>query len=92
MFLAAIAFAARGELTGERPAGLSQLASLGVYALMVLVILGVLMFLTTWLGGRRPSPEKDMPYESGVIPTGSRAPEAPGAVLPGRHILHHIRP
>ena len=38
MFLAAIAFAARGELTGERPAGLSQLASLGVYALMVLVI------------------------------------------------------
>jgi NADH-quinone oxidoreductase subunit A len=71
MFLAAIAFAAQGELTGERPTGLSQLASFGVYALMVLAILGVLMFLTTWLGGRRPSPEKDMPYESGVIPTGT---------------------
>ena len=58
-------------LSGERPTGLPELASFGVYALMVLVILGLLMFLTTWLGGRKPSPEKDMPYESGVIPTGS---------------------
>ena len=83
MLLTTAAFAATGMeggrlagsgpagLSGEQPTGLSQLSSFGMYALMVLVILGLLMFLTTWLGGRRPDPAKDMPYESGVIPTGS---------------------
>jgi NADH-quinone oxidoreductase subunit A len=29
-----------------------------------------LLFLTGWLGERRPDPEKARPYECGVIPTG----------------------
>ena len=57
-------------LSGENPPGVWDLASFGLYAFMVAVILAVLMFLATWLGRRRPYPEKDLPYESGVIPTG----------------------
>ena len=55
---------------GEKPASGSDLASLGIYTIMVVVILGLLMFLATWLGQKRHTPEKDLPYESGVIPTG----------------------
>jgi len=55
---------------GEKPASGSDLASLGIYTIMVVVILGLLMFLATWLGQKRHTPEKDRPYESGVIPTG----------------------
>jgi NADH-quinone oxidoreductase subunit A len=62
--------ATAAALAGERPAQSWDYVSIGVYALMVIVILGVLMFLATWLGGRRPDTEKDRPYESGVIPTG----------------------
>lgn len=62
--------ATTAALTGERPAQTWDLVSIGVYTLMVLVILALLMFLTTWLGGKRPGVEKDRPYESGVIPTG----------------------
>ena len=57
--------------TGERPAGEWDLISLGLYVFMVAVLLGALMFLATWLGRRNPYPEKDMPYESGVDPTGA---------------------
>ena len=56
--------------TGEKPASGSDLASLGIYTIMVVVILGLLMFLATWLGRKRHTSEKDRPYESGVIPTG----------------------
>jgi NADH-quinone oxidoreductase subunit A len=56
--------------TGEKPASGPDLASLGIYTIMVIVILGLLMFLATWLGQKRHTPEKDRPYESGVIPTG----------------------
>lgn len=62
--------AATAALMGERPAQTWDLVSIGVYALMVLIILGLLMFLATWLGEKRPDAEKDRPYESGVIPTG----------------------
>ena len=27
--------------------------------------------LSAWLGPRRPTPEKDLPYESGIVPTES---------------------
>lgn len=46
------------------------LLSLTVYALMVLVLMAVLLFLTQWLGQRQPGAEKKRPYESGIIPTG----------------------
>lgn len=58
------------ESSSEKPASGSDLASLGIYALMVVVVLGLLMFLATWLGQKRHTPEKDRPYESGVVPTG----------------------
>jgi NADH-quinone oxidoreductase subunit A len=45
--------------------------SLVVYAGMVVVAIGVLLFLVAWLGEKRQRPEKQRPYECGVIPTGS---------------------
>ena len=57
-------------LGGEMPPGEWDLISYGLYVLMTVVILAVLMVLATWLGQRRPNPEKDSPYESGVEPTG----------------------
>jgi NADH-quinone oxidoreductase subunit A len=47
-----------------------ELLSFGFYVAMVLGLLGVLLFLTSWLGEKKPSPEKALPYECGVIPTG----------------------
>jgi len=45
--------------------------SLGVYSLAVLVLIGILVFISTWLGERKPGAEKLRPYESGIIPTGN---------------------
>lgn len=45
--------------------------SLAVYTVAVLVLVAVLIFLSSWLGEKKPSLEKLRPYESGVIPTGS---------------------
>ena len=44
--------------------------SLIVYLIIVMALTGVLLFLSRWLGQRRPSTEKSRPYESGIIPTG----------------------
>jgi NADH-quinone oxidoreductase subunit A len=46
------------------------LLSFGFYVAIVLGLLGVLLFLTSWLGEKQPDPEKARPYECGVIPTG----------------------
>jgi NADH-quinone oxidoreductase subunit A len=45
--------------------------SLGLYAGMTLILIGLLLFFTWWLGEKRPSVEKLRPYECGIIPTGS---------------------
>lgn len=45
--------------------------SLFIYAAAVLALTAALLFLTAWLGARRPSVEKLRAYESGIIPTGS---------------------
>ena len=45
--------------------------SLVVYGLLVLGLVAVLLFLASWLGEKKPNPEKLRPYESGIIPTGS---------------------
>jgi NADH-quinone oxidoreductase subunit A len=44
--------------------------SLGVYTLLVLLLLLLILFLTSWLGEKKPSVEKLRPYECGIIPTG----------------------
>jgi len=58
------------QLSGERPASEADYVGITVYILMVAAVLGVMMFLTTWLGAKRPGAVKDSPYESGVKPTG----------------------
>lgn len=44
--------------------------SLAFFFLMVLALIGTLLFLASWLGEKKESPEKARPYECGVIPTG----------------------
>jgi NADH-quinone oxidoreductase subunit A len=44
--------------------------SLAAYTCMVLVLIGVILFLTAWLGEKKETPEKLGPYECGIIPTG----------------------
>jgi NADH-quinone oxidoreductase subunit A len=46
------------------------LFSFVLFVAIVLALLALLLFLTSWLGERRPDPEKARPYECGVIPTG----------------------
>lgn len=45
------------------------LLSFALFVAIVLGLLALLLFLTGWLGERRPDPEKARPYECGVIPT-----------------------
>ncbi|MDJ0668627.1 MAG: NADH-quinone oxidoreductase subunit A [Desulfobacterales bacterium] len=45
--------------------------SLSLFTAIVLVLIGVLLFVSAWLGERRRTPEKQRPYESGIIPTGN---------------------
>ena len=44
--------------------------SLAAYTCMVLVLIGVILFLTAWLGEKNQTPEKLRPYECGILPTG----------------------
>ncbi len=44
--------------------------SLVVYATIVAGVAFVLLFLSRWLGQRKPTLEKNRAYESGIIPTG----------------------
>jgi NADH-quinone oxidoreductase subunit A len=44
--------------------------SLVLYTAMVLGLLALLLFLTRWLGERKPTVEKARPFECGVIPSG----------------------
>ncbi len=44
--------------------------SLIVYTAVVLGLIVVILFLSSWLGVRKPTPEKLRAYESGIIPTG----------------------
>ncbi|MEJ2166884.1 MAG: NADH-quinone oxidoreductase subunit A [Desulfobacterales bacterium] len=45
--------------------------SLVVFALMVMAVIGLLLFIASWLGEKKLNTEKLRPYESGIIPTGS---------------------
>jgi NADH-quinone oxidoreductase subunit A len=42
-----------------------------IYVAMVLGLLAAFLFLAWWLGEKRTVRDKDMPYECGLIPTGS---------------------
>ncbi|MEZ4525103.1 MAG: NADH-quinone oxidoreductase subunit A [Desulfobacterales bacterium] len=45
--------------------------SLAVFGIIVTVLIGFLLFLSYWLGEKKPGTEKLRVYESGIIPTGS---------------------
>lgn len=47
-----------------------NLFSLVLFTLVVLGLIAVLLFLSTWLGEKAPGKEKLRAYESGIIPTG----------------------
>ena len=57
--------------TGVFAPWIPGLFSLFVYAAAVFGLIGVLLFISAWLGEKRPTPEKRLPYESGIVPTGS---------------------
>jgi NADH-quinone oxidoreductase subunit A len=45
--------------------------SLVIYALLVFILVAALLFLSSWLGEKKKEPEKPVPFECGIIPTGS---------------------
>jgi NADH-quinone oxidoreductase subunit A len=45
--------------------------SLVLFGILVLVLIAVLLFISSWLGEKKKTPEKLRPYESGIIPTGT---------------------
>lgn len=44
---------------------------IAVYTAVTVLLIGILLFGAWWLGAKRTSPTKQMPYESGVAPSGS---------------------
>ncbi len=47
----------------------ADVLSFAVYGILIFTLMAVLLFLTSWLGENKTSPEKSRPYESGIIPT-----------------------
>lgn len=47
------------------------LIALFLYGLMVLGLVALLLFLASWLGEKKISPEKQRSFECGIIPTGA---------------------
>lgn len=45
--------------------------SLVIFVLAIFVLMGVILFLTSWLGEKRSGTDKQFPYESGIIPSGT---------------------
>jgi NADH-quinone oxidoreductase subunit A len=56
-----------GTLTPWEPG----IVSLAIYGILVLILVAILLFLSRWLGEKKPNPDKLKSYECGVIPTGS---------------------
>jgi NADH-quinone oxidoreductase subunit A len=46
------------------------LEALLLYGLLVMILMALLLFLSSWLGERKPTIEKKRAYECGIIPTG----------------------
>jgi len=45
--------------------------SLVIYGMMIFALVTALLFIASWLGEKKINPDKLIPYESGIIPTGS---------------------
>ena len=44
--------------------------SLAIYTAIVLIVIALLMFVSSYIGEKKKNPEKSRAYESGIIPTG----------------------
>ena len=49
----------------------AELLPLFLYTVAALVLIALLLVAAWWLGAKRSSPDKEIAYESGVIPTGN---------------------
>ena len=49
----------------------ADLLPLALYTTVTVTLIGVLLLAAWWLGANTTSPNKELPYESGIIPTGS---------------------
>ncbi len=58
--------AAGGTLAPWEPG----LPALLLYGLMILALMGLLLFLSSWLGEKKITANKALPFECGIIPTG----------------------
>ena len=45
--------------------------SLAIYGLLIFILIAAFLFLSSWVGEKKPNPEKLRPYECGIIPTGT---------------------
>jgi NADH-quinone oxidoreductase subunit A len=59
------------SLSGAFSPWTAGIFSLVLYTGAVLGLIGVMLFLTAWLGEKKETAEKERPYECGIIPTGS---------------------
>ena len=44
---------------------------IAIYALLAVTLIGILLLAAWWLGAKKTSIVKGMPYESGVVPSGT---------------------
>ncbi len=61
---------AAAAISGSGPPSFTSLLTFGAYTLIAVGLVGVLLFLSWFLGHRTTSKIKNEPYESGVSPTG----------------------
>lgn len=50
---------------------LSDYLSLILFTLVAMLLVGGMLLAAWWLGVKKTNPNKELPYESGIIPTGS---------------------
>ena len=57
--------------TAVPPEFATELLPLALYTFAAVALIGVLLLAAWWLGAKSTSPDKEIPYECGVIPSGS---------------------
>lgn len=67
---AATAATTTETLAATAPPPIEQLISLGAYALIAVVLIGILLLITRFLGQRTGGEVKGQPYESAISPSG----------------------
>lgn len=71
MTLAAAPVTTVPPLPPATPPSIESLVTLGLYATMAVLLIGLLLLLARFLGQRTRGEIKGQPYESGILPTGN---------------------